>query len=1209
MTVANGIATPSKEQVASQAKRLGRILESGNATIKSLGLIAEAVGKPLGDLLPYLSGNSTLLAASTAPGLDDGQSRAEGEGRNGDPAWLAPETETGRLYLRLNKASELTANRTNVVRDEAGLPVLTLQHQLYVRRDVEAEIARALDGGTSDTPFIVIDGEAGTGKSSVLWATERGLRETGAPAWLIDATELPGIFARGQGGSILSDSFRELVRNLAATGRAPIVMIDTLDVPLNRSGADVYVTSLLTELALADVTVIAASRPGEARMLSAHNPRKILLFDYTDSELARAVAAYAGAYVRGGSRLTPESHAELLLDAAAQGFPINEICRNPLTLRMLYAVYAPQDINFQDIDVIALYREFWRRRVESDLRTDAAMPRTDQADLSEPAMRIALAMLLAGAPELPRDRLTRELHAAGLDRGCLEQLQARGVVRVSNIGPEHLVGFFHQTFFEHAAALAIMRLGGRKAIAALARRWAEYEGNLFLGAVLERVLVLSEYELPPAQEEAERVMAALGPGGKALRAYVFVHRRSVPESLAGEIGARVAERETLTVERILAIGANAVRPRRLALIDTLGSILTAENSRWVRRSLELLLRFASPDLAEVRRVILDADIGRRILKDASKHTQSRELYLRFLALNFSDDREWSLAELARFFSDAIKRQSEKSCLDVIETAASVVALEPRLVRGLEAAAGLDRPHIASRITSEDVARRMGELYSACWRSEEVDIEEAIREVANKRGLAMWARLHALGDMILAASPATASRAFELTGSLEDATVRIMAARITWTRCLPAMIENWPPEDIAAVTRRAKELAGNPLASERNGHADILYHVLRHGVFTQDLAGNLLDEHALADAGPWLDTRTLGHRLVQGVAAGIAGAETAFATLTRKPSEHRLLARAALAQLKESPISEGSQAIALRLAVATKNAEAAVDVLGQCAAFPRGCASLIPPLREMAEMSRRTGNPKTVRTGSGLVLELVRLHADPDLTWDALVARLAGETDDLSLGKITRALCMTAEIPDGSRKARMRWLLDFARDKGPSAREAVLELYGRVAEDEPELASDAIEELFDLAFEEPTDGGLIEKLQAPLFGLYRDNDPRALALARALIERSAPLPPQTCHRVCGTFKRLFGLIVERMDRRATDRLLSDVPRLHRRLGRMIVEGVARAGGEGLAAKLKAIAENPQTDPEIVTLAGRFLHRELRTGGIERWSELYELLGSR
>ena len=48
---------------------------------------------------------------------------------------------------------------------------------------------------------------------------------------------------------------------------------------------------------------------------------------------------------------------------------------------------------------------------------------------------------------------------------------------------------------------------------------------------------------------------------------------------------------------------------------------------------------------------------------------------------------------------------------------------------------------------------------------------------------------------------------------------------------------------------------------------------------------------------------------------------------------------------------------------------------------------------------------------------------------------------------------------------------------------------------------------------------------------------------------------------------------------------------------------------MAAKLKAIAENPKTDPEIVTLAGRFLHRELRVSGLERWPELYELVAVR
>jgi hypothetical protein len=1205
MAAANGKAAPSKSEVESQAVRLTRLASSKRATMKSLKLVADALEKPLAELL-LLVFQSTTSSSLNATGTFD----ATGQEPQTTSHWRQPGTETERLYQRLKRASELTASRTSIVRDEPGLPVLTLEDQLYVRRDIEDEIARVLSDRTSEASLVVVDGEAGTGKSSILWATARSLKDAGTDAWLIDAIELPSVFGSGQDGSILSPSFRELFRDLTAKGRAPVLLLDTIDVPLNRSGADVYVTSLLTEFAIADVTVVAASRPGEARMLGAHKPYTVLLFDYSDAEFPRAVAAYANAYVGTGDILTAEAHAERILEASAQGYPIKEICRNPLTLRMLYAIYAPQEINFREVDVITLFREFWRRRVESDLRTDATAPGTRTfKDLSEVAMRIATAMLVSGAPELPRERLIRELQAARLDRHGVDELQGRGVIRVSNLAPDYLVGFFHQTFFEHAAALAILRLGGARAIAALADRWTKYDGNLFLGAVLERVLVLSEYELPPVQQAAERVMASLaGPSGRAIRIYVFVHRRSVPGTLVEDVRARLAEGDTLAIERLLAIGANAVRPRRLALIEALGTILTTDNSRWVRRALELLLRFASPDVGEVRRIVRDSQLGRMLLKGASKHTQSRELYLRFLSIAAADDPEWSLGELGRFLSDAIKRQSERSCLDVLDAAAGTIAVAPRLVRQLEGFAGLDRANIASRITSEHVARKMGDLYRSCWQDEGVGIEDAISEVRSKSGLAMLGRLHALGDLILDATPSLVLRAFELTGSIEDGTKRVMAARITWTRCLPTIIQSFPPKDLEPLMRELRELAGDPLATKRNGYSDILFHVVRHSVFTRDLARHLLGAQALENAEPWLDTRVLGHRLIQGVADGVVGAQATFTLLTNSPGEYELLARGALAQLKASPVSGETQAIAIRLAVVTKNAEAALDILRQSEVFDTACGSLVPLLRQMAEWQWRTGNPKSMRVGSAIAFELTRLQADPSLGWAAIVARARSETDDLSRGQLVRALCILAKRDPTSTQTRMRWLLDFAKGKGVLTREAVLGLYSEVAERQPAAASNVIEDLFDLAFEEPTDGSLIEKLQAPLFCLYRDHDPRATTLARALIERSAPLTTQTCHRVCGTFKRLFGLIVERMDRETTDRLLADVPHLHRRLARMVVEGVARAGVDGLAAKLKAIAEHPKTDPEIVTLAGRFLHRELRVSGLEQWPELYELVAT-
>jgi len=542
---------------------------------------------------------------------------------------------------------------------------------------------------------------------------------------------------------------------------------------------------------------------------------------------------------------------------------------------------------------------------------------------------------------------------------------------------------------------------------------------------------------------------------------------------------------------------------------------------------------------------------------------------------------------------------------VLETATILVAHDPELVRRLEKLSGLDRPNIASRVTSADVARRMGDLYFACWKREGVSIESAIAETAEQNGLAMLGRLHALGDLILSGTPAAAVRAFEITGALENDALRVMAARTTWTRCLPQMMQDWAADDVGLVLRRAKELAGDVLAKTRNGHADVLYHLVRHGQLTRDLAYHLLGEQTLRDDRPWLDTRVLGHRLIQGVTVRIEGAQTAFDTLLSSPSKHELLSRAALAQINASALSRQMQTVALRLAVITGNAEAALNVLQQSPTFDPECAPLVQPLCRMAEKYWETRNPKSMRLGSGLMFELVRLQA-ADLGWDAIVARVRSDRDDLSMARLVRALCLMASRDPPAAKVRLRWLLDFAKGKGSATREAVLEHFRNISEHQTEISSEAIDDLFDLAFTAPTDGNLIENLQVPLFSLHRHNDPRTPELAKALIARSAPLSPQTCYRVCGTFKRLFGLIVERMDRKSKDELLSKVPLLHKRLGRMIVEGVARSGGEGLAAKLKTIAENPVTAPEIITLAGRFLHRELRVGGLERWPELYDLV---
>jgi hypothetical protein len=506
---------------------------------------------------------------------------------------------------------------------------------------------------------------------------------------------------------------------------------------------------------------------------------------------------------------------------------------------------------------------------------------------------------------------------------------------------------------------------------------------------------------------------------------------------------------------------------------------------------------------------------------------------------------------------------------------------------------------------------MGELYRAAWKHEGVTTDEALAEIAkdDRRGLALTGRLNALAALLLESAPADVCRAFELTGNIADPTVRVAAGRIAWTRCLPLMIQNWRAEDVDGVFKHAQALAGDVLASHRNGHAEILFHVARHGLFSSDLVRRLLGNDALHNSGPWLQTRVMGHRLIEGVTAEIPGAEAAFGELMRSPSEHQLLARAALAQLKNNPTTDDTQAVALKLAVMTRNAEAALDLLKQRASVRSEEAALIPRLRQMVHALKRTGNPKSRRIASNIQFELIRTGADPELDWEMVVALARREQDDMSMAQLVRGLGLIATRTASQQMERLTWLVDFAQDNGPYTRHAVLALCAEQSERDPAIASALIDKLFELAFCKETDGNLIENLQAPLFSLYSGNDPRVVKLAEALIQRSAPLGLQTCHRVCGQFKRLFGLIVERMDKSMTDRLLAQVPHLNRHLGRIIVEGVAATQGEGLAQKLKSIAENPQTHAEIVSLANRFLHRELRTSGLEKWPELYRLLDDR
>ncbi len=134
-----------------------------------------------------------------------------------------------------------------------------------------------------------------------------------------------------------------------------------------------------------------------------------------------------------------------------QGTPLSEICRNPLTLRMLFSVYAPQEVNHHEVNTFKLYEDFWSFRVVGDKRVFSGKTEENGRDASDFVRRIALTMLSMGTTEIDENTLSR------WDNEQLEMLVNRGVLVYSS---PTVVSFFHQTFFEHAAARGLVNLSG-----------------------------------------------------------------------------------------------------------------------------------------------------------------------------------------------------------------------------------------------------------------------------------------------------------------------------------------------------------------------------------------------------------------------------------------------------------------------------------------------------------------------------------------------------------------------------------------------------------------------------------------------------------------------------------------------------------------------------------------------------------------------------
>jgi hypothetical protein len=341
--------------------------------------------------------------------------------------------------------------------------------------------------GEADGAAYLISGEAGYGKTSLLWWLYR--RFEGDRSFLTVFLRASWLIRTEGGTSVTREDLLAFCAYAAELGRTPLILIDTVDLLLRSdSDAAIVIHALLEAVCGAGARVVMTTRPQEAARLRPANctVTRSRLDGYSASERRDALAAYAARFYPSAQIAGALPNFENLQKELTYAGPLAEVCSSPLAMRMLFEIYAPETIPLH-IDMFQLYAQYWSDRVESDRRSLGGQ--SGGKDLRAETQWIALLMLSEGQLELDTSFLKEQFHANGLQSDAIGELAHRGILaRTGN----DAYAFFHQTFFEHAAARAMLDVYQAEGMRMLRERSASRGGDLFIKPILEHALLLAD---------------------------------------------------------------------------------------------------------------------------------------------------------------------------------------------------------------------------------------------------------------------------------------------------------------------------------------------------------------------------------------------------------------------------------------------------------------------------------------------------------------------------------------------------------------------------------------------------------------------------------------------------------------------------------------------------------------------------------------------
>jgi hypothetical protein len=363
----------------------------------------------------------------------------------------AIETESVLAELSARFLSQLRI--AGYVKDEEDVRrAIYLDEGLYVHR-VRPEtatmefITKATADAVSGGKWLSIVGDAGHGKSSLLWYLFTDFSATPTFTVIPLLAQMESDLA-----SVVRTATR--AREVRRQNRL-VVLIDTLDLVVGVD--DQQLAKSISELMALGALVVTTSRKQEAdqlgRLLSSNS--RVELRRYNDQEAQQAIRNQIRIYYRDKSEIELQEQFEKVWGLLEQQRDVRELDLEPLILRMLFEVYAPKDIP-RDVNTQQIYRHYWQKVVLFDRVVKNADERMERERLCRYVARgvafgkthsdkFLIGSLMKNPDSAPHSPF-RTIEGL-VSSGVLQWAEGRTSVR-----------FFHQTFLEFTAAYDLLSL-------------------------------------------------------------------------------------------------------------------------------------------------------------------------------------------------------------------------------------------------------------------------------------------------------------------------------------------------------------------------------------------------------------------------------------------------------------------------------------------------------------------------------------------------------------------------------------------------------------------------------------------------------------------------------------------------------------------------------------------------------------------------------